>query len=218
MEQVRAPCPRRIVGAAGSEVLELLGPPARPGDDHAIDAIAAADAERHRQLRLRQVARSALDHPRLRRRRRGRSGRSRRWRRGWTSCRSAGTAGCGCPPVWSLRSSTAGPLLVVISRSTSPSRSKSPHARPRPTRGCANPAPATAARRRGTRRCPGSGTAAAAARSRRCRGCCGRCRRCGRWRRRDRAGRRDRGRRRRSRTRAWLRDGRPTPAAVATSW
>ena len=46
------------------------------------------------------------------------------------------------PVFWSLRNSTAGPLLVVISKSTSPSRSKSPAASPRPTRACAKPLPA----------------------------------------------------------------------------
>ena len=46
------------------------------------------------------------------------------------------------PVFWSLRNNTAGPLLVVISRSMSPSRSKSPAASPRPTRACAKPVPA----------------------------------------------------------------------------
>src|SRR5260370_30607311 len=45
-------------------------------------------------------------------------------------------------PVWSFRYKYAGPLFVVIRMSRSPSRSKSPQARPRPTFGDSKPPPA----------------------------------------------------------------------------
>ena len=86
-----------IVGCARKQILELLDSTARPRDEDAVDAIARADAEGHGQLRLRQIARPAPDHARLRCRRRERCGRTRRSRRGSTWCRSAGTAGSGCP-------------------------------------------------------------------------------------------------------------------------
>ena len=54
-----------LVGAPGRDVRELVGPPARPGDDDAIHTIPAAHAERHRQFRLRQIARAALHSARL---------------------------------------------------------------------------------------------------------------------------------------------------------
>src|SRR5687768_13276828 len=56
---------RAVVGATGHHVCELFDLPGRPGDDDAIDAIAMSDAERDRELGLREIARAALDHPRL---------------------------------------------------------------------------------------------------------------------------------------------------------
>jgi hypothetical protein len=57
-----------LVRAPRREVPELLDAAARPGDDRMIDAIPPADAEGDGKLRLREVAGSALDDPRLRRR------------------------------------------------------------------------------------------------------------------------------------------------------
>jgi hypothetical protein len=52
-----------LVSLARLDVAELLGPTARPLDHHLVDTVPAADAKRHRKLRLRQVARPGLDHP-----------------------------------------------------------------------------------------------------------------------------------------------------------
>ena len=203
-----------VIATAGGDVREFFGAPARPGDDDAIDAIAPTDAERQRQLGLRQVARSALDQARLRWCRHGTRARSRQSRRDSTWSRSVAARCCGCRRAGRCGRAPAGPLLVVMSRSTSPSRSKSPYARPRPTRGCANAPPAV--RRDVTERAVTliQEQLRRLRVARRCRGCSARSRRCGRWRRRDRVAVEIDDRRTRIRIRGVLREAAPTPGCA----
>ena len=49
-----------LIGAASLNVLEFLCPAARPVDHHSIDGVAPSNTERHRQLRLGEVARPVL--------------------------------------------------------------------------------------------------------------------------------------------------------------
>src|SRR5687767_9870664 len=56
-----------LVGAARGDILEFLRASVGPRDRDAIDPVTPSDAERQRQLRLRQIARPALHDARLRR-------------------------------------------------------------------------------------------------------------------------------------------------------
>src|SRR5262249_57613931 len=67
VERVKALGFQAFVSAARCKVRELFRPAVGPSDDRAVDPVASAHAEGHRQLRLRQIARPALDEPRLRR-------------------------------------------------------------------------------------------------------------------------------------------------------
>src|SRR4051794_15262266 len=55
-----------VVRLAGGNVPEILNATIRPGHDDALDHVTRADSEGHRQFRLRQVARPAAHHARLR--------------------------------------------------------------------------------------------------------------------------------------------------------
>ena len=168
-----------------------------------------AYAERHRQLRLRQIARSALHHARRGPRRQRTPSPSPRWRRGSTSSPPAARGCCGCRRHGRCGTDSAGPLLVVISTSRSPSLSKSPNAAPRATFGCANPPPTSPATSRNPpppsfrNRCGGCAYADVVRHRREP------SRRCGRSRPAGRAARPDRHRRRSSRSPSVRRDRAP---------